>query len=72
MSIPLNQSVKDRLQATKGRWKEFADLSGVSYSWICKFAQGHIPRPGYDQLQKLDAVLPELPAEQTDTTQASA
>ena len=60
MSTPLDQSIKDRLNANKGDWPTYATKTGVSYSWICKFARGKIPRPGFTPLQKLDGVLPRL------------
>lgn len=72
MQIHLDQSVKARLQANKGNWKDYATKSGVSYSWVCKFAQDLIPRPGFAMLQKLDAVLPALEEQAAEPNQAAA
>lgn len=41
--------------ARRGRWLEVANRSGVSYSWISKFMNGHIPNPGSRTLERLQA-----------------
>lgn len=45
------------LQRLKGDWKAIADASGVTYSWLCKFAQDKIPNPGVLTLHKLELAL---------------
>lgn len=49
--------VAEALQARKGDWKQIAEDSGVSYSWLTKFAQGRIQNPAYNAIVKLDKVL---------------
>ena len=59
MSTNLDQAVLDLLMAKKGDWQQIATSSGVSYSWLSKFANGHIPNPGFATLVKLHATLVE-------------
>ena len=40
-----------------GRWQAIADESGVSYSWIAKFARGKFANPGYATLKRLYLLL---------------
>lgn len=50
----LDQLVLGLLRARYGDWKRIADESGVvSYSWISKFANGHIPNAGVSTLKTL-------------------
>lgn len=44
-------------QRHKGDWVSLAAESGVSYSWLTKFAQGHIPNPGIGTLSKLTTAI---------------
>ena len=53
----LIQDVKQRLIARKGDWLEVAKHSGVSHSWIVKFADGQIKNPGHLTLTKLKETL---------------
>lgn len=57
MKTNLDQEVLVLLKARKGDWQEVARLSGVSYSWLSKFANGHIGNPGYTTLTRLYACL---------------
>lgn len=61
-----DQIVLEGLEARRGEWQDIAKESGVSYSWLSKFANGHIPNPGYATLCKLHEVLdksqPKQPA----------
>ena len=43
------------LSARRGDWQRIAadQASGVSYSWLSKFANGHIENPGYLTLRTL-------------------
>jgi len=50
MNASLDTEVLLSLERRKGEWKRIADESGVSYSWISKFANGHIPNPGFQTL----------------------
>ena len=53
MNTNLDQSVLRLLDARRGDWQAVAEQSGVSYSWLSKFANGHIGNPGYGTLVKL-------------------
>lgn len=57
MSIPddLITEVTNLLNSRRGEWQQIAadPLSGVSYSWLSKFANGHIENPGYVTLRTL-------------------
>lgn len=60
MNTQLDAEVKQLLDARKGDWKRIAETYNVSYSWISKFMNGHIPNPGYAKLRDLrDALLAE-------------
>jgi transcriptional regulator with XRE-family HTH domain len=45
--------VRDKLEACKGHWDLVAAESGVSYSWLSKFANGHVENPGANTLQRV-------------------
>jgi transcriptional regulator with XRE-family HTH domain len=53
MNTNLDQEVLALLNARKGEWQAVAAASGVSYSWLSKFANGHIDNPGFQTLTKL-------------------
>lgn len=53
MSQHLDTQVKALLIRRRGEWAEIAAGSQVSYSWLSKFANGHIPNPGFATLRKL-------------------
>lgn len=53
MNTKLDKVVLDLLNARKGDWLAVAAESGVSYSWLSKFANGHIENPGFGTLTKL-------------------
>ena len=57
MNTGLDQQVKTALAARKGEWQEVAKQTGVSYSWISKFMNGHIENPGFATLKSLHAAL---------------
>jgi transcriptional regulator with XRE-family HTH domain len=62
METDLDKTVLRKLEERKGDWQAVASASGVSYSWLSKFANGHIPNPGYATLTRLCKALhsPEL------------
>lgn len=62
MDKPLDVEVKTLLEARKGDWQSIAAGAGVSYSWLSKFTNGHIPNPGYATLKKLRDYIKALPA----------
>jgi len=45
--------VKELLYSRRGEWPTVAAEAKVSYSWISKFVNGHIPNPGYETLLAL-------------------
>lgn len=53
--------VKDGLAREKGRWREIADASNVSYSWISKCGAGKYDETnvGHRTLERVAAVLRE-------------
>lgn len=53
MNTNLDKTVLDLLGERKGEWQAVAASSGVSYSWLSKFFNGHIPNPGIETLKKL-------------------
>jgi transcriptional regulator with XRE-family HTH domain len=53
MTLPLDIAVQALLKERRGAWKQVAEASGVSYSWLSKFANGHIENPGYATLSRL-------------------
>ncbi len=57
MKQDLDERVRELLHKRRGDWKAVADGSGVSYSWLSKFANGHITNPGYSTLRKLESFL---------------
>lgn len=57
MSTALDTEVLQALENRRGDWKRIAEESGVSYSWISKFANGHIPNPGFKTLSDLRVYL---------------
>jgi transcriptional regulator with XRE-family HTH domain len=68
-SQPLDLEVRELLGARKGEWQSIASQSGISYSWLSKFFNGHIDNPGYQTLRSLHAVL-AMP--QTEAAPATA
>jgi transcriptional regulator with XRE-family HTH domain len=57
MNPSLDTKIRTALESKRGDWQTIASESGVSYSWLSKFANGHIPNPGYETLKKLAKVL---------------
>lgn len=55
--------LRARLKKHKGRFPEIAQRSGLSYSLICKLAQGIRANPTFDTVHALLPVLDELDAE---------
>lgn len=58
MRTPIQLRVKTKLNARRGDWPAISEQSGVSYSWIEKFANGRIPNPGVLTLEKIESVFP--------------
>lgn len=57
MSTSLDTDVRAALEQRKGDWQTVAKESGVSYSWISKFMNGHIDNPGFTTLKELHGYL---------------
>lgn len=57
MNTSLDSEVRAQLEARKGDWQAVAKGSGVSYSWISKFMNGHIDNPGFATLKSLHGYL---------------
>lgn len=53
MEDTLDTQVKSLLEQRRGDWQAVAEGAGVSYSWLSKFANGHIENPGYATLKRL-------------------
>lgn len=62
MSINLDTDVRSELERRRGDWQTVAKESGVSYSWISKFMNGHIDNPGFATLKELHAYLTHQPS----------
>lgn len=57
--------IRDRLNACKGNFPGIAAMSGLSYSWLCKFAAGVQTNPTFASLEKLERALDELQVQQS-------
>ena len=53
----LDSKLRRELEKRRGDWPSIADGSNVSYSWLSKFVNGHIPNPGYTTLKGLHEYL---------------
>jgi transcriptional regulator with XRE-family HTH domain len=42
--------VRDQLNSLKGSYHDVAKAAGLSYSWVCQFAQGKIKNPTVNSL----------------------
>jgi hypothetical protein len=45
--------VRRQLHDRKGEWPKIAKKTQLDYSWITKLAQGRIPDPGVNKVEKL-------------------
>jgi transcriptional regulator with XRE-family HTH domain len=57
MSTSLDTEVLAALESRRGDWQQIAAGAEVSYSWLSKFANGHIDNPGFATLKRLHAYL---------------
>ena len=56
MNATFDLDVRAALERRRGDWKRIAKESGVSYSWLSKFANHKIANPGFDTLKAVHAV----------------
>lgn len=61
MTTDIDKTVLELLEARRGDWQALATASGISYSWLSKFANGHIDNPGFATLKKLHYELTKQP-----------
>lgn len=57
MDKPLDDEVRELLEARRGDWMLIAKELDISHSWISQFVRGLIPNPGYPRLRDLKAHL---------------
>lgn len=60
MDHPDISLARTKLNGVKGRWEVVASRSGVSYSWLSKFYNGHVENPGANTLQKVIVACDEV------------
>jgi transcriptional regulator with XRE-family HTH domain len=72
METSLDTEVRDALISRKGDWREIAEQSKVSYSWLSKFVNGHIDNPGFGTLKRLHAHLLDPAAGQVEQSREAA
>jgi len=53
MDKPILEYVLTELRDRKGYWPAIAARTKLQYSWLTKLAQGGIPEPGVNKIQKL-------------------
>lgn len=51
--VRLDEEVRDALNRRKGNWERIKNETGISYSWLSKFARNEIKNPGIDYLTRL-------------------
>ena len=51
--MSLLQNTREELNARRGDWPAVAEATGLSYSWVCKFARGRYRNPGIAHVQAL-------------------
>ena len=56
------EQVRTRLKGFHGRYDEIRRASGLSYSWVTKFAQGLVKNPTMRTLTCLQAAMTTLEA----------
>lgn len=57
----LDREVRRLIELHRGQWKAVETATGVSHSWISKFARGKITNPGYATLKRLHLLLSDRP-----------
>jgi len=67
MNAPSLDQIRARIQLHRGRFPDISRLSGLSYSLICKIAQGHRTNPTFDTVRALVGALDRLDAQAADS-----
>lgn len=57
----LDREVRRLIDLHRGQWKAVETMTGISHSWISKFARGKITNPGYATLKRLHMLLNDRP-----------
>jgi len=60
MNASIVIAARNRLNKQRGQWLMLTTNSGISYSWLSKFARGHITNPRVGTLDRLTASLDEV------------
>lgn len=72
METPSIDDIRARLGRFQGRYPDVCARSGLTYSWVSKFASGERgKRPSFGQISRLTAVLAEMEAEEASANQDS-
>jgi transcriptional regulator with XRE-family HTH domain len=72
MSSSAVKTIRKRLQRFKGQYPAISEQSGLSYSWLSKFASGERgASPSFEMISKLQAALDKFEGEHTPSVQAS-
>lgn len=64
------QSLRAELQRRRGDWPALCQATGLSYSWLTKFAQGRIREPGLSKIERLREYVEARPVEPAETRAA--
>ena len=51
--MTLTEKARNYIKNRKGQWPEICAETGLSYHWVCKFAQGVIKAPSADLIEKV-------------------
>ena len=60
------ESLRAALIARRGAFGDVARASGLSYSWVCKFATGARRNPTIASIQRLRCALDQIPPADAD------
>jgi transcriptional regulator with XRE-family HTH domain len=63
-------SLRTELQRRRGDWPALCQATGLSYSWLTKFAQGRIREPGLSKIERLREYVEARPVEPAETRAA--
>lgn len=66
------ESLRAALIARRGAFGDVARASGLSYSWVCKFATGARRNPTVASIQRLQRAIDQIPPTDADDAGADA